>query len=167
LAKPVYGRKKFFQWRIRLYFVLYRTQKQKHLALRQPLLMKIKLHHILIAACLASPALINNAFAQDAGMSDIELPEADRDKMLYSPGGEGEVRPKVPATITNPAKDSVATTRVTTTPSQPVRTKQEQPATVKPAADKQAPPKEDTDSILTFNFLYYIIQKYKLQDIVD
>jgi hypothetical protein len=36
--------------------------------------------------------------------------------------------------------------------------------TAKPA-EKQ-PAKED-DSILTFNFLYYIIQKYKLQDIVD
>lgn len=31
---------------------------------------------------------------------------------------------------------------------------------------EKQPAKKD-DSILTFNFLYYIIQKYKLQDIID
>ena len=34
------------------------------------------------------------------------------------------------------------------------------------AADKQNSKSKD-DSILTFNFLYYIIQKYKLQDVID
>lgn len=33
-------------------------------------------------------------------------------------------------------------------------------------ADKQNTKPKD-DSILTFNFLYYIIQKYKLQDVID
>lgn len=131
--------------------------------------MKIKLHHIVITACLASAAFVNNAFGQDAGMTDIELPETDRDRMLYSPGGEGEVRPKVPATVSSTVKDTLATTtRITPAPAA-TRVKPEAPA-VKPAdksADKQVPSKEDTDSILTFNFLYYIIQKYKLQDIVD
>ena len=28
-------------------------------------------------------------------------------------------------------------------------------------------PSQDDDSILSFNFLYYIFQKYKMQDIVD
>jgi hypothetical protein len=32
---------------------------------------------------------------------------------------------------------------------------------------KQQPPKDDDDAILSFNFLYYIIQKYKLQDIIE
>ena len=43
-----------------------------------------------------------------------------------------------------------------------------QQATQKPADknEKQASKPKD-DSILTFNFLYYIIQKYKLQDIID
>ena len=26
---------------------------------------------------------------------------------------------------------------------------------------------EDDDSILSFNFLYYLVEKYKMQDIVD
>jgi hypothetical protein len=141
--------------------------------------MKIKLHHIVITACLASAAFISSASGQDAGMSDIELPETDRDRMLYSPGGEGEVRPKVPVTIsTSPrdSKDSLATTTPTRVTAAPTATPRVKPETqsgkavdksADKQAEKQAPSKEDTDSILTFNFLYYIIQKYKLQDIVD
>lgn len=42
---------------------------------------------------------------------------------------------------------------------------------VKPAAPAQpkqpTKSKEEDDSILSFNFLYYLIERYKLQDIVD
>lgn len=36
-----------------------------------------------------------------------------------------------------------------------------------PVKSQQKPKSGGDDSILSFNFLYYIIQKYKLQDIVD
>ena len=33
--------------------------------------------------------------------------------------------------------------------------------------DERKSEHQDDDSILSFNFLYYLIQKYKMQDIVD
>ena len=40
------------------------------------------------------------------------------------------------------------------------------PAPVAPK-EKNRPTNTDDDSVLSFNFLYYLIQKYKMQDIVD
>lgn len=122
--------------------------------------MKVKLHYILVLFCLASPALVPSLFAQDAGMQDLEIVESDKEKMLYSPGGEGELvyRP-APATVSTPSIDSSANI-----PPAPVsKIKQ----SGKPAEKLPPAAREDDDSILSFNFLYYIIQKYKLQDIVD
>jgi hypothetical protein len=68
---------------------------------------------------------------------------------------------------TNPtpvSRDSASKDSVRVSPVLPGRLKPEQAA--KPA-DKQPAPKQEDESILSFNFLYYIIQKYKLQDIVD
>lgn len=124
--------------------------------------MKIQLHYILILFCLLSVGFVPAASAQDGNEQEYEIPDVDRDKMLYSPGGEGENRNKVAPSVPVLAKDSVISTR--TVPVAPTRSKQEQaPKT----SDKQLAPKEDPESILSFNFLYYIIEKYKLQDIVD
>jgi hypothetical protein len=133
--------------------------------------MKIKLHHILFTACLASTAFINYSYAQD-GAPDYEVTDSERDKLekekiMYSPG-EGDSRyssKSATLTSTTTSKDSLATTAKPVAPVVVPKTKTEpQPK----AAEKQPPqqPKDD-DSILSFNFLYYIIQKYKLQDIVD
>jgi len=48
-------------------------------------------------------------------------------------------------------------------------TQQRVNTTIKPPTENTKPETKQTadDSILSFNFLYYIIQKYKLQDIVD
>lgn len=124
--------------------------------------MKIKLHYILILFCLASPAFVSSLFAQDAGMQDLEIVESDKERMLYSPGGEGEmVYRSTPATVSVPPRDSVASV----IPSSSISKTR---PSAKSAEKQPSPPaKEDDDSILSFNFLYYIIQKYKLQDIVD
>lgn len=128
--------------------------------------MKIKLHHIFFLTILATFAVAGNVWAQDAGMSDVEiLDERDRidsEKMLYSPG-EAEVRYIPKATTASVSKDSAAAVLVVVSPS--VReTRTESP----PAkGNEKQPAKPKDDSILTFNFLYYIIQKYKLQDIID
>lgn len=142
-----------------LYFLF--PEKQKHW--HGPVVaMKNRLRYILVLFCLLFTAFISSAVAQDAGMEDIEITDSDRDKILLTPGGEGETRYRSPALVT-PAKDSIATAAPVVIPA--VRKTKTDPNT-KPA-DKQAPPKEDDDSILSFNFLYYVIQKYKLQDIVD
>jgi hypothetical protein len=38
---------------------------------------------------------------------------------------------------------------------------------VKSAPKSPNKPKDDDDSVLSFNFLYYLIERYKLQDIMD
>jgi hypothetical protein len=127
--------------------------------------MKIKLHHILFL-CMTSLALVNTAMAQDAGLTDVEIIDSekdrlDREKIIYSPG-EADVR-YTPRTTT-PSKDTLITPNTAT----PAASKfKEKPAPApKTTVSKQSKEEQD-DSILSFNFLYYIIQKYKLQDIVE
>jgi hypothetical protein len=115
-------------------------------------------------------ALVNRAMAQDSGphegMTDVELNDADKDhldreKIIYSPG-EASVKyiPK-----SNAPKDSLITP---SQPAAPSKVKVEKSApTPKSTVQKQSKNQEQDESILSFNFLYYIIQKYKLQDIVD
>jgi hypothetical protein len=117
--------------------------------------MKIRLHYALLLTLAIAFGAADKAVAQDAGMSDVDiLKERDRaeSEKFGASSGEAEVRyiPHAPDVL----KDSVASPGT------------EIPAlkTAKPA-DKQQ--KQPDDSILSFNFLYYIIQKYKLQDIVD
>jgi hypothetical protein len=121
--------------------------------------MRITLYYAYLLATFAFFAVPATVMAQDAGMSDVEVVdyrEADGEKIL-SPGGEGEVRyiPKASSI----RKDSVSMQTIEGASQKP----KIEPA-AKPAGKQ--PAKED-ESILTFNFLYYIIQKYKLQDIVD
>lgn len=92
------------------------------------------------------------AYAQDAGFPSDNIYEAPQERVNYAPGGEGEIlgMPKSPVVS---IKDSASFY-------QPIRNN--------PVTDpaKVSKPKDD-DSVLSFNFLYYIIRKYKLQDIID
>lgn len=115
-------------------------------------------------------ALLASEFAkaQDSGFPDSEIidPEkdrAERDKIIYSPG-ESDVRYYSKSANIIPEKDSaeIAGPPPVLVP----KFKAEKPTpTLKPTVEKQS--KNQDDSILSFNFLYYIIEKYKLQDIVD
>jgi hypothetical protein len=102
------------------------------------------------------------AFAQDAGMSDVDVIEdatAAEEKVVFTPGEDLRFVPAAGSGVLM-AKDSM-TLQMHDFPMQR--------AAQKPAekpADKQNSKSKD-DSILTFNFLYYIIQKYKLQDVID
>jgi hypothetical protein len=132
--------------------------------------MKIKLHHILLSLLLTISAFFNTSFAQDSSttqeyqITDTERERYERDKVMFSPGeGETKFLPTKAGSHALTGKDSLAAT------TKPVATtiqkgKPEQPVK---AAEKQQQQTKDDDSILSFNFLYYIIQKYKLQDIVD
>lgn len=102
------------------------------------------------------------AVAQDAGMSDVEIIDdatAGDERVVFTPGEDLRY---VPAAGTGMlmARDSIAL-QIHDFPMQRAAQK---PADK--AADKQNSKSKD-DSILTFNFLYYIIQKYKLQDVID
>lgn len=106
--------------------------------------------------------IANNSLAQDAGMSDSEIPDnrsgVSMEKVVFVPGEEAKYIPQASGTLA--ARDSL-TLQMHDFPMQR--------AAQRPAdrpAEKQAAKSKD-DSILTFNFLYYIIQKYKLQDIID
>ncbi len=114
---------------------------------------------LVITFFMATMGYGNDAFAQDATTQELGLSENEREKMIYSPG-EGETKYKV-GTGT-PTKDSVTVVRPQT-PVAPLKTK---PETLK-APEKSTGKDDSQESILSFNFLYYIIQKYKLQDIVD
>lgn len=144
-------------------------------------LMKKSLHKFLIVACLLMSGL-PAAIAQDAAVQDFELTESERDryerdKVIFSPGGENESRFMSPRAIPggNSKSPTDSTGATKTQPQTQTQTPHNAPAggkikheqqTVKPPV-KPAPPKEDDDAILSFNFLYYIIQKYKLQEIID
>ena len=125
--------------------------------------MKIKVHYILILTCIAFTAAIDSTFAQDSSVADFEAADSERDRIerdrIINSPGEGDTR-YVPRNPT--IRDSVIARPSLSAPS--LKPKTEQPA--KPI-DKPSQPKQDDDSILSFNFLYYIIQKYKLQDIID
>lgn len=125
--------------------------------------MKLKLHHILVTTCLSilAPAGISTLYAQDASFD--ETPTAsEKERVNYYPGGEGE--PAGGGTVTNNSNTSKSTVAVRDSSS----FKTYAPARVPAEPSKHnAKPSHDEDDVLSFNFLYYIIRKYKLQDIVD
>ena len=128
--------------------------------------MKIKLHYILFAISLSLVSLLgtNTAHAQDntfpaldAGTYDAEA-EKERDKIIYS-SSSSEMEPQAIHKLQTPAvKDSLAN-------------RNNAHRTVKNASESgknaNKPSSHSDDSVLSFNFLYYLFEKYKLQDIVD
>lgn len=103
----------------------------------------------------------SSAWSQEAGMSDIEIStsqEDQRSSAVYVPGEEMKYIPR--ATGVAASSDSV----MLQLQDFPMQRAAQRPA--ERTTDKQSAKQKD-DSILTFNFLYYIIQKYKLQDIID
>lgn len=111
---------------------------------------------VLLLCCVAS------AWAQDAGMSELEMPADTRggadESAVYIPGEEIKYIPRASAAVVS--SDSIALQLQDF----PMQRAAQRPADK--TTDKQNGKSKD-DSILTFNLLYYIIQKYKLQDIID
>lgn len=126
--------------------------------------MRIKLRNVLLVLglVLLSPAGIYCAYAQDAGLpipDSFQESEAERDRVIYSPGETGALMNSrnYSPTIT---RDSVAAKPVSAqagnAPAEALKNSSKPPAT-----------SQDDDSVLSFNFLYYLFEKYKMQDIVD
>lgn len=143
--------------RLILYFV---ETKNKISTLSNPprLSMKLNYHQILLA-CLISFSTIAfsaNAYAQDAHYPTIEEIKEDDTFMTWS-----ETDPKNSA-VKTPKDSAVANTK------SPRTIKIAETKSTKTESEQNSKEKdEEDDSVLSFNFLYYIFQKYKLQDIVD
>jgi hypothetical protein len=141
--------------------------------------MKISTYYIASMICVAATAGVTTVQAQDNVNQEYEITDSEReryerDRIIFSPGGEGETRyvshrtEPTGSSSGNP-KDSVSSTR--TNPIAPAKaapvTSTGRKEVLGKNPTKQIPPKQDDDAILTFNFLYYIIQKYKLQEIIE
>lgn len=119
--------------------------------------MKLKLQHILLTFCLAfcGPACL--LYAQDTySNAETETESETKGRPHYGPGGDIEV--SASSSSTHNTQPTVLRDSATDTPS-----------IAYPGGHKGVakPKDEDDDSVLSFNFLYYIIRKYKLQDIMD
>ena len=153
----------FFLWKIYFYFVFFRIEKlNTGISSFLMQILKARGQQVLVVTMLLLAFIANNSLAQDAGMSDSEIPDnrsgVSMEKVVFVPGEEAKYIPQASGTLA--ARDSL-TLQMHDFPMQR--------AAQRPAdrpAEKQAAKSKD-DSILTFNFLYYIIQKYKLQDIID
>ena len=123
--------------------------------------MKIKFHHVLLILFLVTvtPAGILSVQAQDASYPLLEADDADadreREKIMYSPGEADPLLNNKVHVLTS--RDSIATRAGAM---RPVKSQAE-------AAKNSAKPSQEDDSILSFNFLYYLFEKYKLQGMVD
>jgi hypothetical protein len=126
-------------------------------------------------------------FAQGTAIIDVQLPEPDKydlEKIMSSPGESDTKFVYKPATDPDPgviSKDTLTahsstnnTTHHAASNVTRVRMEKTAPPATKETVQKQSKNQEespkaktDDDSIMSFNFLYYIIEKYKLQDIVD
>lgn len=124
--------------------------------------MRISLCNVLFAFALSiiSPCGLLMVQAQDTSFPGTEVDDLgvdkETEKMMYSPG---ELDPAFKKSQAGGAiiKDSANVKPV-------VRPKLQTPDSSKSPVKR---PSQDDDSILSFNFLYYIFQKYKMQDIVD
>lgn len=113
--------------------------------------MKFLPKHILIGLALALFAYVGTVSAQESSFSTSDSVEPEKEK--YVPSIESE---KVQI-----KKDTALVVRPTVAP----KTKA---ADNTKAGEKQQQPREgSSDSVLSFNFLYYFIQKFKMSDISD
>ncbi len=116
--------------------------------------MKLNLSHLLaLVTFILTVSAVSSASAQDGSplneypeFSPLQDPSLKEDKpLLYEPEGKSSQKEQ--------------TVNTTTTSSAKQKTKTAEPS-------KTAAPKNEEDP-LSFNFLYYIIQKFKISDIVD
>jgi hypothetical protein len=104
---------------------------------------------------LLSPAGIHSIYAQDASYPVMDPSDADEEKEGAYTSTDADPFLNNKVHVQN-LKDSILTRSVPTRGSKA----QSQKNSAKPSS-------QEDDSILSFNFLYYLFEKYKMQDIVD
>jgi hypothetical protein len=116
--------------------------------------MKVNLSHLLaLVTFILTVAAVSSAAAQD-GAPVNEIPELGP---LYQDPNSKEDKPLL---YEPEGKSSQKEQPVNTPTATPLKAK------AKTAEPAKAPSKTEEDA-LSFNFLYYIIQKFKISDIVD
>ncbi|HYF67337.1 MAG TPA: hypothetical protein VD884_04335 [Ohtaekwangia sp.] len=105
---------------------------------------------------------VQSAYAQEVGSPSFEAydMEPGRERLLLT-AGETLTDPAKPTAEDKPAIKTTSKDSLNKLP--PVKAEMEKTEASKP----ESKPQETDDSILSFNFLYYLIEKYKLQDIID
>ncbi len=109
-----------------------------------------------LLAVLAS-AEVQSVIAQDTSypLQEYDDVESERDRVMYAPGeadpllnNKSHYAASKDSTIARPARNNIKPHSET-------------------AKSSGKPASQEDDSILSFNFLYFIFEKYKLQDMVD
>ncbi len=124
--------------------------------------MKMNLHHIFVILFLAAvaPDGILSVNAQDASypVRDSYESEAvrERDRSVYTAGDFDPLLNNKNQSVRDSISYRPGLSRST-------RTQQAE----EPGNSVKSSSEDDDDSILSFNFLYYLVEKYKMQDIVD
>lgn len=120
--------------------------------------MKNLLRFIVSASLLVAASSLANA--QESGSPSFENYDTEelreRDVILTPPSNSDKKRP---STQVLQPRDSANTKTLP-----PRNAVKQTPAIPK---DESKPRNQTDDSILSFNFLYYLIQKYKMQDILE
>jgi len=129
--------------------------------------MKHKLHHIFLTLSLSiiTPAGFLALHAQDATFDGGNV-SSEKERINYSPGGEGEPTSSGGSSVSN-SNTTSNFNRISTAASIRDSVSMKPARIATPDAPKNMAKPAHEDDVLSFNFLYYIIRKYKLQDIVD
>ncbi len=124
--------------------------------------MRKNLSAVLLGLLLSvwAPSGILETQAQDASFPGAEVDvlgvDKETEKASYSPG---DLDPAFKKAQTAAIRDSIALRSAPRLNTKPLTPDTSKTPVKRPAAED--------DSILSFNFLYYIFQKYKMQDVVD
>lgn len=136
-------------------------------AFRQHYLMKLKTCHTpLLAAVFLTLVMPLGAFAQDdrAGFDEISSKEIVKQDPETPSGSENnpEIRVNKPVSVSS-FQESPAISREI----EPKTLKPSTKAVEKPLKEEEKVQKKEEEDPLSFNFLYYIIEKFKFSDIVE
>jgi hypothetical protein len=115
--------------------------------------MQLNPKHILLAAIVLCNAPAFFVSAQESSFPAMDVTEGDKEKNQYYPPAESEKSTYRQPSDSLTVKSSPQAKSKTTEPQ-----KSSEKATLKSGGE---------DSVLSFNFLYYFIQKFKMSDIVD
>ncbi len=136
-------------------------------AFRQHYLMKLKTCHTpLLAAVFLTLVMPLGAFAQDdrAGFDEISTKDIVKQDPETPSGSENnpEIRVNKPAAVSS-FQESPSVSREI----EPKTLKPSTKAVEKPLKEEEKVQKKEEEDPLSFNFLYYIIEKFKFSDIVE
>jgi hypothetical protein len=121
---------------------------------------------IALAFNLVASAAFSAVYAQDAQYPNIEHLPIDSTFLERERPSSFTSEPEPKTVLIKIVKDSASVLNKNVQQRPGTKVAEVAKAQVKTDTDVKEE-KSDDDSVLSFNFLYYIFQKYKLQDIVD